>query len=282
MRFSVSNGEATNKNYIETGGTATLSWTALTLRTAYDQTLISLTVAGQNQAINTAVEEQAGTMQVSPTVTTLYTMTAVYQYSNGNTKTVPKFVTLYVDEPTVADIVPDTELQKCIAESHGQQFTYARQFNEYMTAQKNAHPDYFYGTTECESKGVADLTGIGYFTTLEKLLLDVNSITDILPVASLTNLKILRFGNNSVSDINPLQYLVNLESLTIAGNGGITNISVLPTLKDKKLTYVDAEGLNALDSFNCTILQNLAVCDGFTVDPPTVCTEFRDPCFPIP
>ena len=235
LKFSVSNGAATNKNYINTGDIATLSWTAPTTRLGLNQHLISLTVAGQNQAINTAVATQAGTLQVSPTITTIYNMTAVYQYNSSTdtvTSTLP--VTLFVDEPTIADLVPDASLQSCFS------VTYANQFNETLL--------------DCRSKlpPIADVTGLNHFTTLTTLLLTDNSLTDITPIASLTNLQILRIGDNAISSLSPLASLTKLESLSLTNNSGIMNVSVLPTLHN--LVYVDATGLNTI---NCPILRAL-------------------------
>ncbi len=265
LSFSVSNGAATNKNYIETGDTATLSWALPTNRTALDQHLISLTIAGQAQAINTAAATQSGTMQVSPTLTTIYTMTAVYQYNTSSGTTVTNMpVTLFVDEPKIADVVTDPSLQNCFT------VTYANQFNETIL--------------DCSSQlpPIADLTGIGNFTTLETLLLNDNSITDILPVASLTNLKILRFGDNLVSDINPIGGLTKLRSLTIENNGGIADVvvlaTVLSTMKSNILLqpsevigYVDADGL---PESACTILENLGSLR-FNIDASQCCFIYK-------
>ena len=53
-------------------------------------------------------------------------------------------------------------------------------------------------------RGITDLSGIEYCSSLTGLYLTANQISDLSPLASLTNLVHLRLRYNQISDISPL------------------------------------------------------------------------------
>ncbi len=82
---------------------------------------------------------------------------------------------------------------------------------------------------------------------LTTLRLDTNAISNLTPLAKLIHLEYLDLGfgdpmeensnvdmmaddANAITSLSPLSTLVNLEYLNVAGNAGITDISVISSL----------------------------------------------------
>ena len=83
-----------------------------------------------------------------------------------------------------------------------------------------------------DSKGISDLTGLEYATSMRHLWLKHNkNISDLSPIAGLHDLRTLDIGDNSVSDLSPLAGLTNLESINI-GNNKISDLSPLAGLEN--------------------------------------------------
>lgn len=53
---------------------------------------------------------------------------------------------------------------------------------------------------DARNAGIADLTGLGVFSSLERLRLYNNNISDLGPLSSLANLQDLGLGDNDISD----------------------------------------------------------------------------------
>jgi Leucine-rich repeat (LRR) protein len=85
-------------------------------------------------------------------------------------------------------------------------------------------------------RGIEDLSGLQYCTSLAELDLISNQIGDISPLASLTKLINLALGWNQISDISPLANVTKLTNLCLSSNQ-ISDISPL----------VQNEGLGAGD-----------------------------------
>ncbi|MEP0827623.1 MAG: leucine-rich repeat domain-containing protein [bacterium] len=83
--------------------------------------------------------------------------------------------------------------------------------------------------------GIADLTGLQYFSSLELLNLLGNDVVDLNPIESLYSLKILNVNDNHIADISPVANLIALDQLHIGGNpvtdlsplSGLTGLSIL-------------------------------------------------------
>ena len=89
------------------------------------------------------------------------------------------------------------------------------------------------------NRGIEDISGLQYCTSLTELDLISNRIGDISPVANLTKLINLALGWNQISDISPLANLAKLTNLCLSSNQ-ISDISPL----------VQNEGLGAGDEVN--------------------------------
>jgi hypothetical protein len=104
-------------------------------------------------------------------------------------------------------------------------------------------------------KNIADLTGIGFFTNLQILFCQYNSLTT-LDVSELTNLEHLICYNNSLISLN-LSGLTNLEFLNCQYNfitsldfSGLTNLSGL-FCSSNSLSNLDVSGLTNLEALFC-------------------------------
>ena len=93
---------------------------------------------------------------------------------------------------------------------------------------------------KASSKGIANLSGLEWATSLDTLVLDNNSITSLDSLARLTNLEYLDLQRNwSITDVTPLAGLTNLERLNLDYNR-ITDVSPLASLT--KLTHLGVGG----------------------------------------
>ena len=128
------------------------------------------------------------------------------------------------------------------------------------TAQLNARTE-----LNLEAKGIANMTGVQYFTQLTRLDLFNNNLTTI-NVSALTKLKYLNLGYNKLTSINvdnntalEQLYLQNnqLTSVTIEF---FSNLRTLWVQKNPNLTNLECacNDLDNLDIYNCTALQNLS------------------------
>lgn len=68
------------------------------------------------------------------------------------------------------------------------------------------------------NKGIVDLTGLEYCTSLSVLVLPVNQISDLTPLQGLISLETLELTTNQISDLTPLQGLTAVAELYLAGN----------------------------------------------------------------
>ena len=84
-------------------------------------------------------------------------------------------------------------------------------------------------TLDADSRGIADLTGLEYCTSLADLRLGNNEISNISSLSALTNLTYLYLVNNQISDVSPLSGLTGLTDLFLA-NMQINDISPLSGL----------------------------------------------------
>ncbi|CCZ45288.1 uncharacterized protein BN702_01331 [Bacteroides sp. CAG:545] len=102
-------------------------------------------------------------------------------------------------------------------------------------------------TVDC----VTDITGLGYFTSLETLSLKFNSVSDIKPIEGISTLKVLILGENPISSIN-LDKLGELTDLRLYG----TNISDIDLTKTPKLESLYLQRTN-VSKVDLTPLQSL-------------------------
>lgn len=111
---------------------------------------------------------------------------------------------------------------------------------------------------DLDKQGISDLSGLEYFTGLERLKLQGNQIQDLKPLQNLTHLTELWLRKNKVSDLTPLQGLTELQTLLLTNNAvsdlqplkGLPNLNqlVFENNKVKDLTPLkDLHNLTSLD-----------------------------------
>lgn len=111
---------------------------------------------------------------------------------------------------------------------------------------------------DLDKQGISDLSGLEYFTGLERLKLQDNQIQDLKPLQNLTHLTELWLRKNKVTDLTPLQGLTELKTLLLTNNAvsdlqplkGLQNLNqlVFENNKVKDLTPLkDLHNLTSLD-----------------------------------
>lgn len=111
---------------------------------------------------------------------------------------------------------------------------------------------------DLDKQGISDLSGLEYFTGLERLKLQDNQIQDLKPLQNLTHLTELWLRKNKVTDLTPLQGLTALKTLLLTNNAvndlqplkGLQNLDqlVFENNKVKDLTPLkDLHNLTSLD-----------------------------------
>lgn len=111
---------------------------------------------------------------------------------------------------------------------------------------------------DLDNQGISDLSGLEYFTGLERLKLQSNQIQDLKPLQNLTHLTELWLRKNKVTDLTPLQGLTELKTLLLTNNAvsdlqplkGLQNLNqlVFENNKVKDLTPLkDLHNLTSLD-----------------------------------
>ncbi|WP_042358356.1 DUF2252 family protein [Geomicrobium sp. JCM 19055] len=78
-------------------------------------------------------------------------------------------------------------------------------------------------------QGIADLTGLEYFTNLEDIELRSNEITDLGPLQQLDNLESIDLRQNHIRDLAALEGLTGLLNLDLRGNA-VSDLSALKSL----------------------------------------------------
>jgi uncharacterized delta-60 repeat protein len=131
-------------------------------------------------------------------------------------------------------VFPDANLSSCInTDAASQGYYYADQIT----------------SLKCSSRGIADITGIEWFTSLTTLWLYSNSISDISALSGLTNLTELLIYNNSISDISALSGLTNLTNLQIFSNS-ISDVSALSGLTNLTLLCLCSNSISDISALS--------------------------------
>lgn len=100
-------------------------------------------------------------------------------------------------------------------------------------------------TALCASdRGITDISGLEYCTSLTELALSGNQISDISPLSSLTNLTSLSLTRVQVSDISSLSQLINLTKLGL-GLNQISDISPLVSLSNLEEVWLEPNPLSS-------------------------------------
>jgi Leucine-rich repeat (LRR) protein len=111
-----------------------------------------------------------------------------------------------------------------------------------------------------EDKGISDLEGIQYFTSLEWLHLDKNNISDVYPLVNM-NLPHILLNSNNLSDLTSIGMMNdNLISLELSNNN-ITDISPLANLNPTKFLFLKLDNNNITDISPISSLYSLISLD---------------------
>ncbi len=114
----------------------------------------------------------------------------------------------------------------------------------------------------CADRGIADISGLEAFTSLDELSLWENDIRDLEPLSGLTQLRTLQLGANPIADLAPLAGLVGLERLGL-GSADLHDVQALADLG--ALTWLDLND-NALTSDAVSPLCELGALSWLMVD----------------
>lgn len=111
---------------------------------------------------------------------------------------------------------------------------------------------------DLDKQGISDLSGLEYFTGLERLKLQDNQIQDLKPLQNLTHLTELWLRKNKVTDLTPLQGLTELKTLLLTDNL-IEDLEPIEGLN--KLQMLDLKDNQIDDLTPLKDLHNLTVLD---------------------
>lgn len=136
--------------------------------------------------------------------------------------------------------IPDDALRQSILDKISEQFKIkatVSDITEYRLSQLE-------GDFKAESKGIKNLDGAQYLTSITNMFLEDNAYANLTPLQNLTQLKELHIGKSSVTDISKLSKLTNLEYLDLR----YLSISDISTVSQfKKLWYLNVVGTNVSD-----------------------------------
>jgi len=129
-------------------------------------------------------------------------------------------------------------------------------------------------TLSAENRGIIDLTGLEYCSSLAYLALDYNQISNISPLSGLTSLTYLYLNSNQISNISPLSGLTSLLSLYLDSNqiSNISPLSGLTSLIHLSLGYNQISNISPLSSLtsltylylNSNQISNISPLSGLT------------------
>jgi internalin A len=141
--------------------------------------------------------------------------------------------------------IPDPALESCI-----------RGTLEIPVAQLYASHLLELTTLDCPVRGISDLSGLEWFTNLERLLLASNDVSDLTPLAGLAALRELRLDDNAVTDISPIAGLTGLEALYI-GQNDFTDLASLSPLSGLKVLDLRVNGIVSIAELSLVGLEEL-------------------------
>ena len=192
---------------------------------------------------------QEGTYSVEISVDGYETVTREFTV-DGN----ESLITAQFNDPVFADYVANT-MSTCLYDSIN--LTIKSDKSEF---EKILELSYIVG-------GIQDITGIEYFTNLQKINFNGSNISDISPISNLTNLKSLELQYAILQDLSVLESLINLEALDLSfvnlENNDLSYLSNLNNLKILCLNGLDISGEDLIKIKDLTTLEQLqlAMCN---------------------
>ena len=110
---------------------------------------------------------------------------------------------------------------------------------------------------ELQGSPILDFSPLAGLTSLKRLEIYNAKTSDLSPLKGLTGLQKLVIGGSKISNVSPLAGLINLEYLALFGNGHISDISSLASLKS--LEELDLSTNNISNVSPLAALRNLKV-----------------------
>ncbi|MFT4259821.1 leucine-rich repeat domain-containing protein, partial [Microbacterium sp.] len=160
-----------------------------------------------------------------------------------------------------ADIA-DSELRACIVEALGVAS------DAVVTEQQIASLT----SLDCRGRGIQDLTGLEFATSLRSLDLGENPLNgDLGPISGLTNLTNLELDSTGVSDLSDLADLTSLQTLDLEDNeiADVSDLAGLTALSGLKLARNHISDVSALSTL---VNVRSATLEGQTLSAPTAYT----------
>ena len=156
----------------------------------------------------------AGSTDVMPTETTIYTLTAIAHNENGTEYVTTLEVTVYVNFP-IADIpFTDPILRDCMSR-------YNKDFAHEIT------------TVACGGlidpyNNVTSLEGMEYLSNTESVSIYFSSVEDLAPIGYLPFLSSITLFDSNIVSVAPLTILPNLKKLSVTNS---SLVSITPLLE---------------------------------------------------
>jgi Leucine-rich repeat (LRR) protein len=112
---------------------------------------------------------------------------------------------------------------------------------------------------DASGRGISNLEGMQYLTSLQALYLQVNQITSLTALANLTGLKVLSLEFNQITSLTALANLTSLQTLYL-GHNQIINLTGLENLTSLQTLYLLANQITSLTALaNLTSLKTLSI-----------------------
>ncbi|OUS30094.1 hypothetical protein A9Q99_06320 [Gammaproteobacteria bacterium 45_16_T64] len=209
---------------IRSGESVTLTWSA-----ASDDKNIS------EHQVSLNIQEGltlAGSVDVSPLESTVYTLTDVRSLIDGEETTITKKITVHVDL-LLADWTADNyAFESCVKAD-------------------NLDTQYALDVRRVDCTHISDLEGIQYLANVESVSIRQGLLSDISAIDTLTQINTFNLFSVPVSDLSALSSLQDIAILTIVDTS-VTDVTPLSSLKNLWLVWLSnnriTKGLHELQN----------------------------------
>jgi len=95
------------------------------------------------------------------------------------------------------------------------------------------------GTLALDNNDITDISLLARLRGIQVLTIGNNNISNLGPLSRLGGIKILDVYSNKITDISPLSGLTGLVALNLSYNPNLINISLLASMTNLQLLYID-------------------------------------------
>ena len=185
--------------------------------------------------------DPSGAVEVFPTQTTTYTLTAYSVGPNNIIYNAIHSVTIHIGPRIDYSLIEDANLRACLQETG---FTHVEQFVAIY----------------CLERDIRRLEGIEQFTDVQSVSLDYNRVEDLTPLTALPRLNLVSLSSNQLARLDGLTGSASLRNI-VAVNNRIDDVSALAAMPglislalDNNLLFdtVGLESLTALQGLSLT------------------------------